>query len=253
MTVIEKLDMNVKQANSDFQAIKSKIVEKGVEVADGTPTADYASKVDAVYDAGKQAQLDQFWSDRTNNWTKTDYMFCFANSNYTNLFPPPKVIQPKSAMYIFHSSKADNTENFDFSKCTNFAYAFNQSKVKNVGPVDMSSDTNNHSAMFTNSECESVSLKGLKNLTTGIGFTDNTKIKEIRIEGVLPCSFTCTRCVSLSRESILNIFNAMADTPVSGATLTLSPTAVANAFGSTSSQEWLDLTATKPKWAISLL
>ena len=52
MTVIEKLDMNVKQANSDFVAIKNAIVESGVEVAEGTRTADYADKVKEVYQLG---------------------------------------------------------------------------------------------------------------------------------------------------------------------------------------------------------
>lgn len=49
------LQENIRRVNSDFQAIKAKIVEKGVEVADGTKTSEYASKVDAVYEAGKKA------------------------------------------------------------------------------------------------------------------------------------------------------------------------------------------------------
>lgn len=59
MTVIEKLQMNADQANSDFVAIKNKIVEKGVEVADGTRTAEYADKVDEVYEQGKQSMIDE--------------------------------------------------------------------------------------------------------------------------------------------------------------------------------------------------
>ena len=46
------LETNIRQANADFVAIKNKIVEHGVEIAAGTRTADYAQKVDAVYEAG---------------------------------------------------------------------------------------------------------------------------------------------------------------------------------------------------------
>lgn len=40
---------NLEQLYTDLGAIKTKIVEKGVEVADGTPTSEYAGKVDEVY------------------------------------------------------------------------------------------------------------------------------------------------------------------------------------------------------------
>lgn len=59
MTEIERLQMNANQANSDFVAIKGKIIEKGVEVAEGTRTAEYASKVDEVYEKGKQSMIDE--------------------------------------------------------------------------------------------------------------------------------------------------------------------------------------------------
>jgi hypothetical protein len=49
------LEQNIRQVNSDFQAIKAKIIEKGVDIADGTRTAEYASKIDEVYEAGKSA------------------------------------------------------------------------------------------------------------------------------------------------------------------------------------------------------
>ena len=78
MTVIEKLDMNVKQANSDFVAIKNKIVEKGVEVAEGTKTAEYADKVGEVYEAGKKAEYDEFWDALQDYGNRTAYGNCFA-------------------------------------------------------------------------------------------------------------------------------------------------------------------------------
>ena len=52
------LEQNINQAISDFASIKDKIVEKGVDVPAGTPTRDYAAKVDGVYDAGAQEICD---------------------------------------------------------------------------------------------------------------------------------------------------------------------------------------------------
>lgn len=204
-------------------------------------------------DTGGKSFYDAFWDDKTHNWTRTDYTNAFSNDICYSILPPPRVIQVKSAGYMFCASAANNTENFDFSLCTNFNYCFNWATIKNA-VVDMSSDTNNHSAMFTGCTAESVSLSGTDNLTTGIGMGQMYNLKEVRIEGVFHVNLNIGQSTLLSRDSILNIFNAMSATPVSGATLTLSTTAVNKAFGSTSAQEWLDLVNPKRAvgWTISL-
>lgn len=53
------LEMNVNQANSDFQSIKTAITDKGVTIDDGTKTSEYASKVEEVYEAGQQSMVDE--------------------------------------------------------------------------------------------------------------------------------------------------------------------------------------------------
>ena len=49
------LDVNIEQVDADFTSIKEKIIEKGVDVAKGTKTSEYASKVDEVYAKGQAA------------------------------------------------------------------------------------------------------------------------------------------------------------------------------------------------------
>ena len=44
---------NINQACADFSNIKKAITDKGVEIASGTPSSEYADKVSEVYDAGK--------------------------------------------------------------------------------------------------------------------------------------------------------------------------------------------------------
>lgn len=46
------LEENVRQVNSDFNAIKTEIVNAGVEVAEGTKTEEYSIKVRQVYKKG---------------------------------------------------------------------------------------------------------------------------------------------------------------------------------------------------------
>ena len=59
-------------------------------------------------------------------------------------------------------------------------------------------------------------------------------------------------CAKLTKASLTSIINGLsADT--SGLTVTLSKTAVNNAFGGTDSAEWLELVAIKPNWTISLI
>lgn len=92
------LEMNVRQVNSDFQAIKDKIVEHGVEVADGTKTAEYASKIVDVFGAGKASvyQTVTITQDCTNaleiytvlsaSVDESNRMVLFVNKNWNT--PP---------------------------------------------------------------------------------------------------------------------------------------------------------------------
>ena len=53
------LETNIHQVNADFQAIKTSLINNGVEVAEGTRTADYADKIDEVYEAGQSSMIDE--------------------------------------------------------------------------------------------------------------------------------------------------------------------------------------------------
>ena len=53
--MIETLKTNAQQAAADLQNIKNAIKDTGVEVPDGTLSANYASKVEEVYAKGYDA------------------------------------------------------------------------------------------------------------------------------------------------------------------------------------------------------
>lgn len=83
-------------------------------------------------------------------------------------------------------------------------------------------------------------------------FTSCSALEDIEfVPNTIKISIECHWCTKLSKASITSIINGLsADT--SGNTVTLSKTAVNNAFGGTESDEWLALVATKPNWTISL-
>ena len=79
------------------------------------------------------------------------------------------------------------------------------------------------------------------------------QLKEFRVEGVIPVTCSFSHSTLLSHDSIVNIINALSPT-ASGQTLTLSATAVNNAFeGGSEGAEWQALIATKPTWTFSLV
>ena len=95
MTVIEKLENNVAEVNSAFQNIKSKIASHGVEVADELRPSEYASKVDAVYEAGKKAEYDEFWDALQENGKRTIYNRGFSGKSWNDkTFFPKYDIKP---------------------------------------------------------------------------------------------------------------------------------------------------------------
>ena len=91
---------------------------------------------------------------------------------------------------------------------------------------------------------------GSQTVTTMFASNHNS-LKEIRFEGVIGDTISFSDATKLSKASMENTISHLSDT-ASGKTLTLSKTAVNNAFGSSTGTEWLALVASKPNWTISL-
>ena len=271
MTAIEKLDMNVKQANSDFQAIKSKIVEKGVEVADGTPTADYASKVDEVYEAGKQSEYDAFWDAAQENGNRTNYNFAFSADMWTKEnFKPKYPIRPTDAYNTFayigqYLGELSSPQRMDFrelcildmSLCKVSQNLFyNNRQVVALGVMDLRSMVS-FNKMFVGANnleiIEKIILKEDGSQEISSPFENCKSLKTISFEGIIGETINFQWSTLLEKASITSIVNALS-TAVSKKTLTLSKTAVNNAFeGGSEGSEWKTLIATKSSWTISLV
>ena len=264
------LELNIKQVNSDFQGIKAAITAKGVEVANGTATSEYADKVNEVYEKGKQDEWNMFWDTFQNKGSRTSYFYAFAYGNFnSNTFKPKYDIVPTNANQMFKGAtglKMNLTKerigvNVDFSKATNANETFNGTWIPVVDVVDLSSITgkNAHGMFGYNYYTHTINkLIVHENMSLENFFVQSNNFQHITIEGTIADSVSIHASKKLTKASILSFFNALSDT-TSGLTFTVNQTAVNNAFetasgmadGSTS-EEWLNLIATKPNWTISL-
>lgn len=261
MTEIERLQMNANQANSDFMAIKNKIVEKGVDIADGTRTAEYASKVDGVYEKGYEQGYKEAWryvGQLNNSFANVTFPDGYEMSisvpsrNSANLNQVIYSAKGLRKLTIKDSPIADVKSYFGFGFCTSIEEIDLSNFVQGGGAVVVT----DASYLFYGDTKLRVIL-GELDFSTGVGlstvFTTCNALEEVRLGGVLEQNgFDIHWSPKLSKASITSIIEHLSTT-TSGLTVTLSKTAVENAFGSTESTEWTTLISSKSNWTISLV
>ena len=266
MTLTEKFEQNIDQVNSDFQAIKSKLIECGVEVPDGTKTAELAEKVGEVYNSGRKAENDEFWDAFTYNGARTKYNRAFNNWGSEYIRPNRKIIPTNvstgiqtfannpnlkkiEAAYFDFSQKPFGT-NDDGSWYNTFDNCPNLEEIEDIGLVP----TFRYYGTFTRCPKLHTIAKMRVNEDTGYINPFSSGIVNLTIEGIIGQNGFDTRsCKNLSKASITSIINALSTT-TSGLTVTLSKTAVDNAFeGGSGGGEFHDLIDSKENWTISLI
>lgn len=225
---------------------------------------------DEGFTDGKQAEYDAFWDAYQQNGTRTDYQGAFGGTGWTNdTFKPKYNMAASRADYMFRLSaiSGDLVEildnlgiTLDFSKTTNFVETFsNCYNITRVGVIDISKATYVGN-MFT--QCSNLKTidKLIVSESTALGTFPGATValENLTIEGTIGKSgMNLAYATKLNKESIESIINALSTT-TSGLSVTLSKTAVNNAFadGDTlgmDSVEWGELIDTKSNWTISLV
>ena len=270
------LQENINQVNSDLNAIKAKIVEKGVEVADGTKTEEYAAKVNEVYEAGKKAEYDEFWDKYQQNGTRTEYRSAFYSGDglYSpwddESFKPKYDIRPTTASSMFTKCRITNLKALlerlgriiDFSKATNVSSLFNSSiTITHLPIMDFSSATDVSLAFAWAINLHTIDelILGEQITTFANAFNDCSALKNMIVKGTIKINgFDVKSCTKLTKASITSIINALSTT-TSGLAVQVSKTAVNSAFETSAgakdganSDEWKALIATKTNWTITL-
>jgi hypothetical protein len=254
MTITEKIS----RAKADYDAV----YEAGKSAGGGGGQGSY----DEGYEAGQKAEYDAFWDLHQENGTRKNYDCLFASWNH-NTFYPKYDIKPTSAYMMFRTYNAVNFSNFeadivkrlnecsvalDTSECTNFQYMCMNSFITHIGVID----TRSASTLYQPFSCnrlhtiDKLILQDNGSQTFTSVFHGAAALENIVIEGVIGQNgFDVRSSTKLSKASIESIMAALSTT-TSGLTVTLSKTAVNNAF---TTEEWAALVSQHTNWTISLI
>ena len=227
---MESLRTNINQAVSDFRSIKNKLIEYGVEVADGTPTSEYANKIDDVYNAGGQTtdnsdevleagkdEMNRAWwnalltlPETATHAQRWNYRFFFVDFSPVGGFNPPYQLKPTTSSNMFYSASGIDflsKDAIDFSASTNLTSLFERCKIKEIELIDSRSASHLNYIFNENSGTEKVGkliLKddGSQSFNTASFFAAYV-LKDITIEGVIGSNIWFTYCTKLTRDSML--------------------------------------------------
>ena len=197
-------------------------------------TSEMPGGINEVFDAGKQAEYNNFWDFYQQNGLKPDYNSAFRGWKDELYNPKYPIVCRESANwsvseYMFYQSTVTDTKvDITLPKDQTFKQGF----FGCFWLVTIRKLKVDESTKFSNSFAYCQSLVNLE------------------IEGVIGQSyFDLSYSKFLSKQSIISVINALS-TETSGLTVTISLTAVKNAF---EDSEWETLILTKPNWTIALI
>lgn len=228
--------------------------------------ADY----DDVYEAGQKSALGVFWDALQTKGSRTVYYETFFNFGREVFYPKYniKLSGGTGAYGTFRqfpeSAHAGKTPfdlvarlkecgvTLDTSGVTGMYRTFHYSNVATIPTLDLRDCTSPCEDTFYSCcnlhTIEKIILPSEANQAFYSTFGECTALENITFEGVIGNGFNMKWSTLLSRASIENIIGALSTT-ASGKTITLSQTAVNNAF---TTAEWTALVNTRSNWTIAL-
>lgn len=205
---------------------------------------------------GMQTEYDRFWDTFQDYGKRTDYQTAFRFQWWTDaIFKPKYLIQPTNAENMFQRTAITDIRMVDLTKATSVGSLCNSSTdgIRYVGKIGNSSLTTFGSVFGWCNKLISVEKMIVgASAQFANAFNSCYALESIAFEGTIAYDISFANSPKLNRASIISIFNALSGT-VTGKTLTLSKTAVTNAFGSIDYFEWNDIVASKSNWTISLV
>lgn len=255
-TTIDKFITRIKNNTPlVYEKGKTEGVEEGLDTA--------ITVQEEFLESQPQAYYDIFWDMVQHNGTRTNYRYAFAGTSFdVELMKPKYPIIPKDATYMFmHNTRgypdmkdySEICKILDLSQITDATSIFQNICGKNL-TVDLSNCEKAPNAFNCNSggSIDNLTLKVTEKLTSASSmFLYNTHLETLIFtdDSVIAVGLTLQRCSKLSKASIESIINALSTT-TSGLTVTLSQTAINNAF---TEEEWDALETTKTNWTINLI
>ena len=274
MSIAQKLTAVAENQRKVFDSGYANGLNEGYSVGeqDGRETGRAEGEADGYQNGyndgfaeGEQACYDKAWATAVlNPLSAYDYMGSYWNDD--NFRPTGDLVAGnKATTFLFRETNIKNIKaclerqgvRLDLSKATSVDSVLLRSATTHLPVLDVSGITK-HPISF----CEALSnLEYVEKIILPNSYSDAPKetwllwkcykLQHVRIEGLIDFPLNLQHSTLLSKESIVSIFNCLSTT-TSGTVLTLSQTAVTNAFGSTTADEWTALIATKTNWTINL-
>lgn len=241
------------------------VTGNGYTEADMTAKYD-EGKADGITE-GKQAEYDAFWDGFQNYGNRTIYYSAFGYVDLEKFFFPKYDIKPSggSSADMFRGSVGnpiDLTQRLsdcgvvlDTSKNTSNVFLFAFASVVRVPTISFEGITSVSGWNAPFRACYSLhTIDGIVPSPTyaiqTTAFDSCTALKNITFKGTIWSSgLDLHWSTKLSRDSITNIVGQLSTT-ASGKSITLSKTAVNNAF---TDAEWATLANTRSNWTINLV
>lgn len=252
-----------KYEEADIAAIASAIREKT-----GNDKTYKVSQMDEgvneVYEAGKKAEYDAFWDAFQNYGARTNYQYAFARGNFSEntFYPKYDIVFVDSgvqAFYSFIGNRNEATEPtwdlkarleecdvvIDTSKATNLSSMFCYARISAIPTIDLTGINIEGGDNQVFAYCwerlvtiEKIIVKESNKFYRT--FHSDTGLRNITIEGVIGNDFDI-HWSPLTKASIESIMTHLS--PTATFTVTLSQTAVNNAF---TADEWQEIINNKP-------
>ena len=185
-----------------------------------------------VFEAGKKSEYDAFWDELQNYGKAKEYANAFSYKLWNDKTYNPKYpfkIEACNSMFMANTGITDTKVPLDFRGNKGQIFYVFEGCTNLVTIRTLILDT--------------------KSQTFSRYFNNCTSLQNITFEGEIFKSINFQYSPLLSRESIENVVSCLS-VSCTGTTLTLSQTAVDNAF---TTDEWNALIADKTNWTISLV
>jgi hypothetical protein len=261
--------------NQGFEEGRAEGFEEGRDQGfeEGKQFGDYGQG----FEEGKQAEYNAFWDVLQNKGQRTNYSDAFANWECEYIRPKYKVeaIDAGSGVRPFYYNSAlkkVESEYFDFSNKLTPSYAsgdwyYSFYNCKNLEEIEDIGIIANAGFYFVFSYCPKLhtiaKITLSENTVIERPFVETGALENITIEGVIGQNIDLRWSTKLTYASIKSIIEHLSDT-ASGKTLTLSKTAVDNAFlfgweggdvpgTDETNPVWPPLRDSKPNWTITLV
>ncbi len=226
-------------------------------------------KADGIAE-GKKSQYDEHWDNFQNYGTRTYYGDAFRNTTFEHIRPKYKITPTEqgSGIRIFYDCdnlKKVEAKYFDLSQIPigryaseGLYYTFTScavlEEIEDIGLSPSYSYTGTFNYCTKLKTIAKITVDENTRFDSTTTFGNCSALENLTIAGTIGQNgFDIHWSTKLSKASITSIINALSTT-TSGLTVTLSKTAVNNAFnGGSTGDEWLNLVATKNNWTISLV